>query len=141
MQNKELNTCKQDIYYFLHIRLPTTPRLIEPGILSFRSDLFSVVSPCPPPLNLFRAETDLRAKSDSCGRRTCDPEGGFFPFDVTLRFSRTAVSFYFPVLFCESIPCSGFLLLQVSYRQSFLRMLSRSHSHSGIIFQKNTMTA
>ena len=27
MQNKELNTCKQDIYYFLHIRLPTTPRL------------------------------------------------------------------------------------------------------------------
>lgn len=28
MQNKELNTCKQDIYYFLHIRLPTTPRLI-----------------------------------------------------------------------------------------------------------------
>lgn len=29
MQNKELNTCKQDIYYFLHIRLPTTPRLIK----------------------------------------------------------------------------------------------------------------
>ena len=33
MQNKELNTCKQDIYYFLHIRLPTTPRLARPVLL------------------------------------------------------------------------------------------------------------
>jgi len=35
MQNKELNTSKQDIYYFLHIRLPTTPRLFQPGLFVF----------------------------------------------------------------------------------------------------------
>ena len=32
MQSRELNTCKQDIYPFLHIRLPTNPRLAKAGL-------------------------------------------------------------------------------------------------------------
>ena len=37
MQKRELNTCKQDIYSFLHFLLPTNPRPSKAGVFSVSS--------------------------------------------------------------------------------------------------------
>ena len=42
MQNRELNTCKHDIYSFLHIRLPTNTEPILPSRFSDRSNEIQV---------------------------------------------------------------------------------------------------
>ena len=98
-------------------------------------------------------EPDLRA-----GYTDNSEDKGLF---LLLPFSRTSVPFYLYV--SASLRVSGGTFssrisighrlssvrrgvaanpsLRVFCRQSFLRMLSRSQSHSGIIFQKNTMTA
>ena len=107
-------------------------------------------------------ESDLGEEPDL--RTGCTDNSGDRGLFLLLPFSRTSVSLlcvglvesfwrhlFEPHLYrirsavgpqgCSREPFIKGILLRVFCRQSFLRMLSRSQSHSGIIFQKNTMTA
>ena len=102
-------------------------------------------------------ESDLGEEPDL--RTGCTDNSGDRGLFLLLPFSRTSVPF---LCFGASLRVSGGALFEPHHyrirsvvgpqgcsrepfitggRQSFLRMLSRSQSHSGIIFQKNTMTA